>query len=111
MITDNNPFCFDYTAFKFPEVLELFRYGGKENWILSWEEKSLKRGVFLFHRAFSKFGFSPEEAVFIDDLPANIEGAKKAGFDEDACFLYEPYTQESNIQFSKFLNKHFPAKK
>ncbi|KKT30007.1 hypothetical protein A3G55_04235 [Candidatus Giovannonibacteria bacterium RIFCSPLOWO2_12_FULL_44_25] len=110
MITDNNPFCFEMTVLKFPQVFELFRDNEKENWIVSWEKKSLKRDVTLFHRAFSDLGFSPKEAVFVDDLPINIESAKKAGFCASACFLYKLDDQKNQRQFEKFLNKHFPPK-
>lgn len=34
----------------------------------------------IFEKAIEQFGVKPEETVYIDDLPANVEGARAAGF-------------------------------
>ena len=35
----------------------------------------------IFEKAIAKFGVKPEETVYVDDLPANVEGARAAGFE------------------------------
>ena len=53
--------------------------------LVSAEEKLLKPDPAIYERLFEKFGLKAEECFFIDDLPANIEGAKKCGMD-GYCF-------------------------
>ncbi|MEF9940087.1 MAG: HAD family phosphatase [Clostridium sp.] len=53
--------------------------------LVSAEEKLLKPDPAIYERLFEKFSIQPEESFFIDDLPANIEGAKKCGMD-GYCF-------------------------
>lgn len=47
--------------------------------LVSAEEKLLKPDVRIYERLFEKFSLDPAQSYFIDDLPDNIEGAKKAG--------------------------------
>lgn len=47
--------------------------------IFSYQVKQIKPNPDIFQTLFEKFSLKPEECVFLDDLPANIEGAKKAG--------------------------------
>lgn len=111
MISDNNLFCFYQTSLRFPEILELFSDGpDKPRWALSYKFKSLKRDVTLFNITCSRFGFSPNEAAFVDDNPINLEAAVKAGFDPEVCFLYKIKNKRNYRQFQKFLDKHFPSK-
>ena len=35
----------------------------------------------IYRRLFSKFGLSPSTCFFIDDLPANVEGARACGME------------------------------
>lgn len=42
-------------------------------------EGALKPELALYERAFAKFGIEPCESLFIDDMPANIEAACRAG--------------------------------
>ncbi len=53
--------------------------------LVSAEEKLLKPDPAIYERLFEKFGIKASESYFIDDLPANIEGAKKCGMD-GYCF-------------------------
>ncbi|MBQ8278296.1 MAG: HAD family phosphatase [Roseburia sp.] len=47
--------------------------------IFSYQVKQIKPNPDIFQTLFEKFSLKPEECVFLDDLPANIEGAKEAG--------------------------------
>jgi len=47
--------------------------------VCSAEEKLLKPQRELFDVLFRRYGLTPETCVFIDDLPANVEGAVYAG--------------------------------
>ncbi len=47
--------------------------------IFSYEVKQIKPNPDIFQTLFDKFGLIPEECVFLDDLVANIEGAKAMG--------------------------------
>ena len=56
------------------EVLPLLRGA-----LLSFEEKLLKPDPELYRRLFSRFGLSPGECFFIDDLHLNVEAARWCG--------------------------------
>lgn len=58
---------------------EFFKYfdGG----IVSYKEKALKPEEDIYKRLIKRYEIHPEESVFIDDIAANIEGAKKLGFE------------------------------
>lgn len=47
--------------------------------IISADEGVMKPHPDFYHRAMEKFGLKPEECFFIDDVPANIEGALFCG--------------------------------
>ena len=47
--------------------------------IISADEKVMKPHPDYYRRALSRFGLKPEECFFIDDVPANIEGALYCG--------------------------------
>ncbi|MCQ2508575.1 MAG: HAD-IA family hydrolase [Dorea sp.] len=48
---------------------------------MSADVKMVKPGEDIYHELFRKFGIKPEESVFIDDLPSNIEMGKSLGMD------------------------------
>ena len=54
--------------------------------ILSFEVKAMKPDEKIYHHALQKIGVSPERCFFVDDLQANIDGAKRVGIDAS---LYE----------------------
>lgn len=62
----------DY-QYKIPH-LELF-----SGILVSAEEKLLKPDLAIYRRLCDKFSLSAEECLFIDDVPANVQGAKNAG--------------------------------
>lgn len=47
--------------------------------IFSYQVKQIKPNPDIFQSLFEKFSLQPQECVFLDDLPANIEGAKNVG--------------------------------
>ena len=57
-----------------PDVFGRFR-----DIIVSGDEKLIKPDPAIYELAFRRFGLAPGEAVFIDDVPANAEGATRAG--------------------------------
>jgi len=109
-ITDNNPFCMALTAIKSPEIFELFREGDRDQFIISYRLRSLKKFGNPFIQAYSEFGFSPGEAAYVDDVQKNLDAAVDfARYDRDACFLYKIGSMRNHAQFLKFLDKYFPA--
>lgn len=47
--------------------------------IVSAEEGMCKPDLEIFHLAAERLGIRPEEAVFVDDMPENVQGAREAG--------------------------------
>ena len=47
--------------------------------VFSYQVKQMKPDLEIFQTLFEKFSLNPQECVFLDDLPANIEGARAAG--------------------------------
>lgn len=47
--------------------------------IFSYEVQQIKPSAVIFQALCDKYSLKPEECVFLDDLPANIEGAKNFG--------------------------------
>jgi len=47
--------------------------------IISADEGVMKPGAEYFLRALKRFGLKPDECFFVDDLPANVEGAAFCG--------------------------------
>lgn len=109
-ITDNNHFAFAQTTLKCPEIFRLFRENGKDQIVLSYELHSLKENGNPFVHAPSMFGFSNEDACFVNDHKYNFPPAIANGFSPDACFLYKIKSKRNHAQFEKFLKKHFSPK-
>lgn len=47
--------------------------------IVSAEEGMCKPDLEIFHLAAARMGVSPDEIVFVDDMPENVQGAREAG--------------------------------
>ena len=47
--------------------------------LFSYEVKLIKPDAAIYHTLLERFDLKAEECVFLDDLPANIEAARKAG--------------------------------
>ena len=58
--------------------------------IVSAEEGIAKPDARLYHLAAQRLGVTPEEAVFVDDLPENVTGAQEAGMQ---AILYQNNAQ------------------
>jgi len=110
-ITDMDKVHFDHISRIFPRLMFLFESSTEEkpelNVVASYQIHSLKRDQNPFIVACSRFGFSPHEAVFVDDNPINIEVAKKLGF---KTFLYKINSRRNHGQYKKFLEHHFSSR-
>lgn len=60
--------------------------------IYSHEAKSMKPAPAMFQQAIARFGLIPEETLYIDDLPANIETGRALGF---KSHLYDPLDHQA----------------
>lgn len=77
---------------KFVEVkrdLHCLKY--MDGYMVSYREKCAKPSPEIYKKFLERFDLNPEECVFIDDLEANCEGAKKCGI--DAIQYKGDYTQ------------------
>lgn len=52
-----------------------------DNYVVSGDVGMVKPDLAIFQLLLNRFGLRPEECLFIDDNPANIEGARRAGMD------------------------------
>jgi FMN phosphatase YigB (HAD superfamily) len=74
LLSNTNIIHWKYVSENFPVAREFHKP------ILSFEVKSMKPDVQIYHRAAEILGITPSETIFIDDLPANIDGARSAGW-------------------------------
>jgi putative hydrolase of the HAD superfamily len=65
-----------------------------DGFILSYQVRAMKPDPAFYAAALGMAGCSPEECVFIDDLPENVAGAKLAGFDGIVFESYAQFTGE-----------------
>lgn len=56
-----------------------------EGVVLSCEERVRKPDPVIFRRLCARYGLTPAQTLFVDDLPANVEGARQAGW-QGHCF-------------------------
>ncbi len=68
---------FNERVYSLAERLKLFSLF--DGYIFSFEEKIVKPKEEFFERLLKRYSLKAEECVFIDDLPSNVLGAKKAG--------------------------------
>lgn len=47
--------------------------------ILSWRDKLIKPDPAIYQLLLSRYGLKPEECVFLDDTPVNVEAGRKEG--------------------------------
>ena len=47
--------------------------------ILSWKEKVIKPDPTIYRLLLERYSLVPEESVFVDDLPVNVEAGRKLG--------------------------------
>ncbi|WP_420642310.1 HAD family hydrolase [Candidatus Leptofilum sp.] len=71
-----------------PELTKQFKIANVfDEIIISCEEKIMKPGSEIFHRALARLGRKPEEAIFIDDFLHNVEAAQNVGL---AAIHFQP---------------------
>ncbi len=75
IVSNTNQLHFEMLRTSYPIFEHFFGY------ILSYQVRAMKPDPAFYAAALSMAGCLPEECVFIDDLPENVEGAKAAGFD------------------------------
>ena len=61
---------------RFPVIPMMFN-----QFILSYESKSMKPDAKIYEDAIAMAGLPPQQIFFVDDRPENVEGAKAAGLD------------------------------
>lgn len=62
--------------------------------VISYEVKSIKPEPDIYQKLIDKYTINPSEAVFLDDLADNLEGAKPFGFHTIQVKNYEQMTTE-----------------
>lgn len=74
--------------------------------VFSYQVKMLKPDAEIYNALLAKYGLLAEESVFLDDLPANIEGAKAVGMHgivftglEDALIKLEKLGVKIEMQY------------
>jgi 2-haloacid dehalogenase len=58
---------------------EAAMFDGFRDIVVSGDEKLTKPDAAIYRLALTRFGLEPEEAVFVDDSPANVAGAQAVG--------------------------------
>jgi len=70
----------NFSAEKFPRAREIFDFFHVfEDIVISGRERMIKPDAAIFHRLTNRNGLEPSRCLFIDDMPANVAGAKAAG--------------------------------
>jgi putative hydrolase of the HAD superfamily len=81
----------NYSEDHFRYISKNFRFFGLENGrVISFEEKVLKPDACIYNILLDRYGLRAEECVFLDDTPANIDGAKAVGM---KGIVFENYAQ------------------
>lgn len=71
-----------------------------EDTLISADVKLVKPQPGIYELACRKFGIRPEESLFIDDLPINIEGARQAGLQG---IVFHGDTAELRSELKKYI--------
>ncbi len=81
----------NYSQDHFGYISRNFNFFGLEDGrVISFEEKLLKPDSRIYEVLLNRYGLKAEECVFLDDTPANIEGAVKIGM---KGIVFESYKQ------------------
>ena len=72
----------------------------EDNLMLSYELDSVKPQKEIYERALGKFDLKPEDCLFIDDKPENIQGAREMGI---AGILYTNF-EDTKRNIRNYLN-------
>lgn len=93
LLSNTNDFHYDLLMDQFPFMAWV--NGGT----YSFMEGSMKPEALIYERAIKKSGFPPEEILFIDDLEANVQGARQVGLKALLFVDYEGFKVELKSQF------------
>jgi glucose-1-phosphatase len=75
MLSNNNPLLYEELETIFPEAFRLF--GGRAH--ASFQFRARKPDRAVFERLIARYGVAPQRAVFVDDEPNFVAGARQAG--------------------------------
>ena len=75
-----------------------------DGYVISSEEKAIKPEPEIYQRLFKKYNLKPEECLFTDDRPENIEGGKRLGMDGIVFHDAIQYEQELRIKLHITIN-------
>ncbi len=82
----------------YPEIFSLL-----EGWVISSEEKLLKPAPQIYQVLLDRFHLRPEDCVFTDDRPENVEGALRLGMKGIVFRNAEQYEQDLRQMLAEFL--------
>lgn len=91
---------FEYLMQERPDVLEFTKH--MDGGVFSWQERIIKPDPEIYRRLMQRYDLKPEECVFIDDSPKNIEAANALGIH---AFLFESY-EKQHSQIMKHLAEY-----
>ncbi len=80
VLSNNNPICWRISRRMFDELSEIPVDDLFEEVFLSFRMNLSKPGKEIFLKVLEQARITPQESLFIDDAPANIETAKSLGF-------------------------------
>lgn len=80
VLSNNNNICWQKSAEMFEKISGMSVDEVFEHCFLSFRMNKMKPGNEIYEEVISKGGLVPEESLFIDDAPANIEAASRFGF-------------------------------
>jgi 2-haloacid dehalogenase len=69
--------------------------------VVSGDERMLKPEARIYELLCSRYGVAPEEAIFIDDVPKNVEGANAVGI--HGIHFRSPMQLEQDLRSLGFL--------
>ena len=75
-----------------------------DGYVISSEEKVIKPEPKIYQRLFEKYNLKPEECLFTDDRPENIEGGKRLGMDGIVFHDARQYEHELRIKLHLTIN-------
>ncbi len=90
-LTNFAPELWDDALTKYPWLEE-----GWDGLVMSGREKMAKPGVEIFNTLVQRYDVSPNNAIFIDDSPANVVTARQVGFDAITFSSAEQLSGELN---------------
>ncbi len=85
----------NYSKKHFEEDKEYFTFlEDVDGWVISYEIKHIKPEAQIYQTLINKYDIVPGEAVFLDDLDENLEGARVFGFHTIPVSSYPQMTED-----------------